>query len=91
MPKIMPITALRDTTEISETCHNENEPIFITKNGYGDLVIMSLQVYDDLFELKGPNADTLAAIEGVEMMEKDPSIGKTYRDVKEMMAEILSE
>lgn len=39
MPQIRPITDLRNTTEISEICHAKQEPVFITKNGYGDLVI----------------------------------------------------
>ena len=38
MPQIRPITDLRNTNEISELCHSKDEPIFITKNGYGDLV-----------------------------------------------------
>lgn len=46
MPQIRPITDLRNTTEISELCHTKNEPIFITKNGYGDLVIMSIETYE---------------------------------------------
>ena len=46
MPQIRPITDLRNTTEISETCHALNEPIFITKNGYGDLVVMSRETYE---------------------------------------------
>ena len=46
MPQIRPITDLRNTTEISEMCHQSNEPIFITKNGYGDLVIMSIESYE---------------------------------------------
>jgi PHD/YefM family antitoxin component YafN of YafNO toxin-antitoxin module len=46
MPKIRPITDLRDTNSISELCRKSNEPIFITKNGYGDLVIMSLETYE---------------------------------------------
>ena len=37
-----------------------------------------------------PNAETLAAIEEVRAMEKDPSIGKTYTDVDEMFKELLS-
>ena len=40
MPRIIPIRDMRDTTKISEMCNATNEPIFITKNGYGDLVIM---------------------------------------------------
>ena len=45
MPEIRPIKDLRNTTEISELCHETQEPIFITKNGYGDLVIMSIDTY----------------------------------------------
>lgn len=48
MPQIRPITDLRNTTEISELCHAKKEPIFITKNGYGDLVIMSMETYEAL-------------------------------------------
>lgn len=48
MPQIRPMTDLRNTNEISEFCHAKNEPIFITKNGYGDLVVMSIEAYDKL-------------------------------------------
>ncbi len=46
MPQIRPITDLRNTNEISDLCHKQNEPIFITKNGYGDLVVMSIETYE---------------------------------------------
>ena len=45
MPLIMPIKDLRNTTEISNIAHKEQEPIFITKNGYSDLVVMSSELY----------------------------------------------
>lgn len=48
MPVIRPITDLRNTNEISEICHSKNEPIFITKNGYGDMVVMSIETYDQM-------------------------------------------
>lgn len=50
MPQIRPITELRNTNEISEICHAKKEPIFITKNGYGDMVVMSIEAYDELME-----------------------------------------
>ena len=50
MPQIRPITDLRNTTEISEICHTKNEPLFITKNGYGDLVVMSIETYEEMLE-----------------------------------------
>lgn len=46
MPIIMPIKDLRNTTEISNIAHKQQEPIFITKNGYSDLVVMSSELYD---------------------------------------------
>ena len=46
MPQIRPITDLRNTNEISEICHKLDEPVFITKNGYGDLVVMSIETYE---------------------------------------------
>lgn len=52
MPLIRPITDLRNTTEISEICHTQKEPIFITKNGYGDMVIMSMETYNELLEAR---------------------------------------
>lgn len=46
MPLILPIKELRNTNEISNIAHKEQQPIFITKNGYSDLVVMSSEVYD---------------------------------------------
>jgi PHD/YefM family antitoxin component YafN of YafNO toxin-antitoxin module len=47
MPQIIPIKDLKNTSEISELCHRSNEPIYITKNGYGDMVIMSMDIYEN--------------------------------------------
>ena len=46
MPRIIPIKDLKNTGEISDMCHAEENPIFITKNGYGDMVIMSMETYE---------------------------------------------
>ena len=45
MAQIIPIRDLKNTSEISEKCRAANEPIFVTKNGYGDMVVMSMEVY----------------------------------------------
>lgn len=50
MPQIRPITDLRNTNDISDACHAVNEPIFITKNGYGDMVVMSIETYEQIAE-----------------------------------------
>ena len=52
MPLIKPISDLRNkANEISNLCHSENQPIFITKKGKGDLVVMSHTHYDRISSL----------------------------------------
>jgi len=47
MPTIRPSADLRNNyNEISELCHEYPEPVFITKNGTGDLVVMSIETYE---------------------------------------------
>jgi len=46
MAQILPIKELRDTNKISQICNASDNPIYITKNGYGDMVIMSMTVYE---------------------------------------------
>ncbi|MCI7145532.1 MAG: type II toxin-antitoxin system Phd/YefM family antitoxin [Clostridiales bacterium] len=58
MPRIVPIKELRNTNEISRICHAKDEPVFVTKQGYGDLVVMSVEAYDKLVGI----ADTDDAI-----------------------------
>ena len=66
MPKIMPISVLRDTNEISDVCHRISEPIFITKNGYGDMVVMSMEAYERDFVLLDVYRKLLAAEKQIE-------------------------
>ena len=42
----IPIRDLKNTVAVSEMCKKSAEPIYITKNGYEDMVIMSAEVYD---------------------------------------------
>jgi len=52
MPRIRPVSDLRNKfAEISKIVHDTSEPIFLTKNGYGDMVVMSIDAYErKLFE-----------------------------------------
>ena len=47
MAQIIPIRDLRKCAEVSEMCKKANEPIFVTRNGYGDMVIMSMETYEE--------------------------------------------
>ena len=81
MPTIRPSSDLRNKyIEISDFCHKYNEPIYITKNGQGDLAVMSIETYEKLvgkFELYK------LLDEGIDAMEK-----KKVRPFKEAMADI---
>lgn len=81
MPQIRPITDLRNTNEISDICHAKNEPVFITKNGYGDLVIMSIETYEQLTEQS--IIDT-----AISEAEDEVAKGSELLDVKETLASL---
>ena len=69
--KIIPIKNLKNTSEISKTCHDATEPIYVTKNGYGDMVIMSLEVYEDLTKsLKMIEEDKNLSTETIESIRR---------------------
>lgn len=81
MPVIRPISDLRNrANEISELCHKGDEPVYITRNGQGDLVVMSQTHYERLEALlklyqKLGEAEALAAsgekgITHAEMMKR---------------------
>jgi len=60
MPIIKSISSLRNRTrEIAAICHDQDEPVYLTTNGEGDLVVMSIDHYErlkaqaDLFEQLG--------------------------------------
>ena len=81
MPQILPIKELRDTTAISERCHAKREPIFITKNGYGDLVVMSMETYELI--------TGTAAIDGaIASAEAELDGGAALLDAKEALEEL---
>ena len=66
MPQIIPIKDLKNTSEISQLCHRSKEPIFVTKNGYGDMVIMSIQMYEEKMQMLDVYSKLAAAEKQVE-------------------------
>ena len=44
--QIIPMRALKDTVDIERRCSEENGPVFVTKNGYGRLVVMDIEYYE---------------------------------------------
>lgn len=49
MNMIRPVSDLRNSfAEISKTVHETAQPVFLTKNGYGDMVVMSMEAFENL-------------------------------------------
>lgn len=66
MPIIMPIRDLRKTSEISDIAHKKQESIFISKNGYSDLVVMSSERYERFAQINKIDQAIYEAEEEVE-------------------------
>ena len=45
---IIPIRDLKNTVEIERRCMEEKGPVFVTKNGYGKLVVMDIEYYEQI-------------------------------------------
>lgn len=80
MPQIIPIKDLKDTASVSELCHRTDEPIYITKNGYGDMVIMSMELFEVTRKKWGIYSD-------IELSEEQIKQGKT-KDAKKALASV---
>ena len=80
MPQIIPIKDLKNTSEISEMCHKAGEPIYITKNGYGDMVIMSMDTYEETMK-------RLSIYKDIEISEKQIEKGQ-IKDARQALGEL---
>lgn len=84
MPQIRPSSDLRNSyNDISEFCHRYGEPVYITKNGTGDLAVMSIETYERL----------VGKFELYTLLEKGLEDRRSGRvsSAREAMAEIRSE
>jgi len=88
MPVIKPISDLRNkANEISDLAHKLHEPIFITKNGEGDMVVMSLAQYSQL-QLKLDLYSKLAVAQSqVAAGDKGRPLGQVMKDLRKRIRE----
>lgn len=86
MPQIRPISDLRNKfADISRIVHESKEPVFLTKNGYGDMVLMSI---DDYRERKFVHDVDIKLMEACdEAINTDKRF--THKEVMEHMQEII--
>lgn len=87
MPTIRPSADLRNSyNEISDFCHEYDEPVFITRNGRGDLAVMSIEAFEQYEQLKAERELCDMIEEGLE----DVRQGRVY-PLEEVFAEIRKE
>ena len=86
MPKIIPIKDLKDTSKLSQMCRESTEPIYVTKNGYGDMVIMSLHLYEqkmfmqDVYDKLAESEVAFAKGEGKDAFESLSRMRQEFRE-----------
>ncbi|MFH2120746.1 MAG: type II toxin-antitoxin system prevent-host-death family antitoxin [Pseudomonadota bacterium] len=86
MPLIKPISDLRNkASEISQMAHRSDEPIFITKNGEGDMVVMSMAHYGKL-QMK---LDLFGKLAVAQSQKAAGDRGRTLSDVMQDMRKLI--
>lgn len=80
--QIIPMRELKNTVEVERRCAEENGPVFVTKNGYGRLVVMDIDYYERIMK---EMEEAKLIMEGL----KDVEEGRTY-DGPTVMAELRS-
>lgn len=87
MPIIKPVSDLRNKfTAISRICHEEHQPVFLTKNGEGDLVVMSIEDYEKqttLLELYQKLGEAEAIAGDGKYLSHDDVMAKLRRRINE--------
>lgn len=85
MPIIRPSSDLRNNyNEISTICHQTNSPVYITKNGAGDLAVMSIELYEyltDKYELYRELEKGLKSLENGETISSE----KVFQEINQII------
>ncbi|MEJ6951705.1 type II toxin-antitoxin system prevent-host-death family antitoxin [Natronospora cellulosivora (SeqCode)] len=86
MPTIRPSSDLRNKyNEISQICHEYNEPVYITKNGKGDLAVMSIETFERLvgkYELHKLMEEGIDAMKKGNIRPFSKALGDVKRNLK---------
>ncbi len=87
MPIIKPISDLRNkANQISELCHRQNQPVYITKNGKGDLVVMSQAHYEGILGL----LELYQKLGDAEVLDAAGDKGITHREMMRRLRDSIS-
>ena len=82
LSKILPVNELKNTANIMKTCKESGVPIVITKNGYGEAVMMSLKLYEEMFAKMQAAALINAGLDEIESGAKPVSGEEFFNNMK---------
>ncbi len=86
MSMIRPVSDLRNNfAEISKVVHESGQPVFLTKNGYGDMVVMSMEAYEK-FQFE---SEVYAKLQAAEKEAELSSTRYSSKDVLKAMREAI--
>lgn len=80
MPHIIPIRDLKEAAELAELCRSTNEPVFVTENGYGDMVVMSKETYEKTMLMN----DVYRKLYDAEQSVKNGDVMDAFESLKEL-------
>ncbi len=88
MNPIRPVSDLRNHfAEISKEVHETRQPVFLTKNGYGDMVVLSMEAYENLLL----ESEIYTKLQGAEREAKATQQRFTSREVLQAVEEAIGE
>ena len=82
LPKILPVNELKNTASIMKTCKESAVPIVITRNGYAEAVMMSVELYEELINKIHQATLVNAAVDEIENGEQGFSIEEVFAEIK---------
>ena len=83
LPKIIPVNELKNTAQIMKTCQESDVPVVITKNGYGEAVMMSVKLYEEMFAKAQTAALINSALDEIDAGAKPVSGEEFFGRMKE--------
>lgn len=86
LPMVLPVNELKNTSSIMKTCKESQVPIIITKNGYGEAVMMSIELFERLFSKVQEAASINEALDEIDNGAKPTDAKKVISAMKEKYA-----
>ena len=81
--KIIPMRDLKNTVEVEKHCIKEQGPVYVTKNGYGHLVVMDIEYYERTMQKMYEAKAVIEGLKDLEAGNTDEDGADTIRKLKE--------